>query len=116
MLIHTFLYFQELVFGFSPENLTIQVQTPYSLMKQQINGSRKIFGQKDLQEVELVQLQSMTKKLLTLGDNIQGKILEKMPQENYQLKRKKKYLEKEFQCTTLIQKQKHQIMEHQPLK
>ena len=82
-------------------------------MKEQINGSKKIFGRKDLQEVELVQLQLMTKILLILGDNIQQKILEKMVQDHYQLKRKEKYLEKEFQCTTLIQKQKHQIMEHQ---
>ena len=103
MLIHTFLYFQELVFGFSPENLTTQVQTPYSLMKQKINGSKKIFGQKDLQEVELVQLQLMTKILLILGDNIQIN-LEKMLQVFCQTMRKREHLDKEFQCITLIQK------------
>ena len=80
----------------------VLVQTPYSLMKQQINGSKKIFGQKDLQEVELVQLQSMTKILLILGDNIQ--------ETNYQRMKKRKHLDKEFQCITLIQKQKHQII------
>ena len=77
----------------------MQAQTLYFLMKQLINGSKKIFGQKDLQELELVQLQSMTKILLILGDNIQGKILEKMLQVYCQRKKKRKYLEKEFQCT-----------------
>ena len=108
MLLHTFLYFQESVFGFSPENLTTQVQTPYSLMKQKINGRKKIFGQNDLQEVELVQLQLMTKILLILGGNIQIKILEKMRQVFYQTMRNREHLDKEFQCITLIQKKKHQ--------
>ena len=89
-----------LVFGFSPKNLAIQEQTPYFLMKQQVNGRKKIFGQSDLQEIELVQLQSMTRILLILGDNIQGKILDQMVQETYQAMKKRKHLDKEFQCTT----------------
>ena len=92
-----------LVFGFSPHFLAIQVQTPYFLMKQPINGIKKIFGQNDQLEVELAQLQLMTKILLILGDNIQGNILEKMLQENCPQKKRRKYLEKEYQCTTLIQ-------------